>query len=499
MKANASKAQVILRHQDKYDPEQIQTIVSQGLKQMDIHPRGRTLLKPNIVVSGPGYENVHTRPEFTEGVLKALKDRGGDKIEELAVGERCGINFSSRFGFKRAGYNPMLKRVGAKRYCFDEEQQVEIPLSHQERLRDYVYTPSPVARADFFVNCPKFKMHELTTVTFSLKNYMGIQDDRHRMIDHNHLLSEKIADLQYIVQPEFIAMDAISACDASVFPSDPFPLNLVILGNNQVATDAVCCHIIGIDPLTVEHIRIASERGLGPTSLQNIRISGDIYLKEAQERAKDFRASDISLNEHYKSCNITCYMGHLAGSEKVNHCIGGCPRSFWGGVELLRHLHGDAVNEKMPRMHVIVGAYQGPIDAQPDEPVVFVGDCTAWKGKIGNEAIDIKSTFEEGSRRDPRTAKHKSPLHILARVRKSFKHLKKQGWAHMPGCPVFFVESAAFLGKLAGLDTHPPKGMVQSYLKTNANVAIKRLIGQPYQTSGPVERGHAKPEWDPLL
>jgi P4 family phage/plasmid primase-like protien len=43
-----------------------------------------------------------------------------------------------------------------------------------------------VARADFFVNCPKFKAHPWTTVTFSIKAYIGLQDDRHRLIDHDH-------------------------------------------------------------------------------------------------------------------------------------------------------------------------------------------------------------------------------------------------------------------------------------------------------------------------
>jgi uncharacterized protein (DUF362 family) len=77
-------------------------------------------------------------------------------------------------------------------------------------LRDYVFTPEPVAKADFFVNCPKFKAHPWTTVTFSMKNYIGIQDDRHRLIDHDHRLNEKIADLQYIIQPQFIASTASS-------------------------------------------------------------------------------------------------------------------------------------------------------------------------------------------------------------------------------------------------------------------------------------------------
>ena len=33
-------------------------------------------------------------------------------------------------------------------------------------------------------------------------------------------------------------------------------------------------------------------------------------------------------------------------------------------------------------MHVVFGAYDGPIDAKPGEKVVFIGDCATWEGKI---------------------------------------------------------------------------------------------------------------------
>ena len=103
----------------------------------------------------------------------------------------------------------------------------------------------------------------------SLKNYIGIQDDRHRLIDHDHRLNDKILDLQYILQPQFIAIDAITAGEGRMLTPIPFDLNHIIMGNNQVAFDAVCSHIIGVDPLSVPHIRLAYEHGFGPRSRRN--------------------------------------------------------------------------------------------------------------------------------------------------------------------------------------------------------------------------------------
>ena len=55
---------------------------------------------------------------------------------ELAVGERCGITIPTRYVYEQTGMEKMVKRLKVKRYYFEEQQQVEIPLVHQQRLRD---------------------------------------------------------------------------------------------------------------------------------------------------------------------------------------------------------------------------------------------------------------------------------------------------------------------------------------------------------------------------
>src|SRR5262245_21217137 len=192
----ASRPRVIIRRCPTYDVELIRRIAREALEELGLRPHGRTLVKPNCVASGPTFPHAYTRPEFLEGMLLALKDRDDGKVTELALGERCGITVPTRAAFDGAEYYPMLERVAVKHYHFEAEPQREIRLTHPTRLRDYLFTPEPVAKADFFVNCPKFKSHPWTIVTFSMKNYIGIQDDRHRLIDHDHRLNEKIADLQ---------------------------------------------------------------------------------------------------------------------------------------------------------------------------------------------------------------------------------------------------------------------------------------------------------------
>src|SRR5262245_30486054 len=348
---------VIIRHCADYDVERIRQIVREGLNELGLKPAGRTLVKPNLVSAGKLFPHAHTRPEFGEGVLRALKDVGGDGITELAVGERCGITIPTRAAFRDSGFEAMVRRVpGVKRYYFEEEQQVEIPYRHDGRLRDYVFTPEPIARADFFVNMPKFKAHPWTTVTFGCKNYIGIQDDRHRLIDHDHRLNEKIADLQYIIQPQFLAIDAIIAGEGRMLTPKPFDLKLVIMGNNQIAFDAVCCAIIGVDPKTVPHIRIPSARGFGPIDLAKIKVSGDVTLAEAQARAKGFEVGLVRVEKYFEGTAITAYAGPPPEAEHSDYCWGGCPGAIEEAIEILR-VFDKQCDARMKRLHVVFGAY----------------------------------------------------------------------------------------------------------------------------------------------
>src|SRR3954468_20499409 len=112
-----AQPKVILRSCRDYDPERIRTIIREGLEELGLRPFGRTLVKPNLVASGPLFPHAYTRPEFGQGVLQALRDVGGASMTELAAGERCGITVPTRVAFRQSGCDAMLEDIDVKRYC----------------------------------------------------------------------------------------------------------------------------------------------------------------------------------------------------------------------------------------------------------------------------------------------------------------------------------------------------------------------------------------------
>jgi uncharacterized protein (DUF362 family) len=490
------RPRVIIRRCDTYDVERIRRIIREGMEELGLRPHGRTLVKPNCVAAGPLFPHAYTRPEFLEGVLRALQDRSDGKVSELALGERCGITVPTRAAFEAAGYYEMIERAGVKHYHFEEEPQREIRYTHPTRLRDYVFTPEPVAKADFFVNCPKFKSHPWTTVTFAMKNYIGIQDDRHRLIDHDHRLNDKLADLQHIIQPQFIAIDAITAGEGRMLTPLPVELGLIIMGNAQVAFDSVCCRIIGVDPDTVDHVRFAAQRGFGSTALADVDISGDVTLDEARAKAKGFKVGLIRVEKYFEGTNITAYAGPPPETEHTDYCWGGCPGAIEEAVEIARQFD-PKLDAKMPRLHVVFGAYDGPVDAKPGEKVIFIGDCATYDREIGGKLVQIRSTYKDRAQKDPYTIKHQDTYAKLIEVKRTL--WGDQDVVRLEGCPVSVAEQLFVLVELAGAKNplFSPTDAIRfnkAYLMWKSAVAAKRIAGTPYQVHGACARGDAAPE-----
>jgi hypothetical protein len=277
----------------------------------------------------------------------------------------------------------------------------------------------------------------------------------------------------------------------------PYDLKLIVMGNNQVAFDSVCCAIVGLDPLTVDHIRLAHEHGFGTTDLARISVTGDVTLEQARARAKDFEVGLIRVEKYFEGTHITAYAGPPPESERTDYCWGGCPGAIEEAVEILRQ-YDKEFDEKSTRLHVVFGAYDGPIDAKPGEKVVFMGDCSTWEGRLGEKLVQIRSTYKDRSTKDPHHAKHADIYAKLASVTARIHRARGVDYVRFEGCPVSVAEQLLALAQLTGsknpiLNASDSIRFNKAYLGWRATTAAQRLLGQPYQKAGPCTRGEAMP------
>jgi uncharacterized protein (DUF362 family) len=445
------KHKVLICRCDKYDPAAIAAIIKEGMQELGITPRGKILLKPNCVIAHEVFPHAFTRAEFVDGVIQALKERAGDRIEEILVGERSGITVPTRFSYKNAGYEEVLSRNHVKPCYFDEKRQVAVKLSNPQRLRDSVLIAEPVTRCDFFINLPKFKAHPWTRLTLSLKNLIGIQDDRHRLVDHNSFLEHKIADLQETVDTNFIAVDAIVAGQKMMLTPTPFPMGAIIMGINPCAVDTVCSHMVNVDPHDVVHLRFAAERGLGPIDLEQIDIGGDFPLHEVQDRSRGFEFCMERIDTYFKNTgNLSCTVGTFPESHSTDYCWGGCPGALQEAIHIFKMYHPDVLH-RMKKVRYVVGQVEGPLDLAPDERVIFAGDCTRWEGTLDGKHVKIEGKYRSTKEVDEnRTPSNDMLLKILGSLLECYANTSSR-YIHAKGCPVSVAAHVNYLSSIGNI------------------------------------------------
>ncbi len=459
---------VIIRRCNEYDPDLISKIVKEGMEELGVKPFGNILLKPNTVIAHPEiFPYAFTRKELLDGALDATK-KTSENVKEISVGERCGITIPTRFCFKHAGYPEVIKKHKAKTYYFDEEKSVPVKLTKEGRLRDRVFIPKSVTQCDFLINLPKFKSHPWTRLTLSLKNFIGIQDDRHRLVDHNIHLEEKIADLQEVVQPKFIAIDGIIAGQKMMLTPEPFPLGAIIMGTNSCAVDTVCCHMVNVDPQDLKHLCLTSQRGFGPMNLDEIEVSGDYPLAEVQKKTKDFAFCMERIDDYFKDHKaISCTLGKFP--EGRDYCWGGCPGALQEAMHIFKGFDPE-VEDKMEKVRVVIGKVDKPLNLTKGEKVLFAGDCTSWEGEIQGRKVKIESNFK--TKTEVNECKTKSNDMLKKNIGSFFKglFLGKKPFIHAKGCTICVADHVhylSFLGKIKNpnYDKRLVFGIAISYLR----------------------------------
>ena len=473
---------VLIMRCDDYDAKRIAAIVAGGMQELGVTPTGKILLKPNVVIAHPEvFPHAFTRKEFLDGVLAATRERAVG-VRELAVGERSGITLPTRWTFKNAGYPPVLKKHGAKAHYFDEVPQVPVAINGQDNLRRQLFVPRPVAEADFLINLPKFKAHPWCRLTLSLKNFIGIQDDRHRLVDHNIFLEHKIADLQEVIQPRFIAIDAIEAGQKMMLTPTPFAMGAIVMGTNSCAVDTVGCHMVNVDPNDLVHLRYAARRGFGPMDLDEIEVGGDFPLAAVQEKTRGFQFCLEHIDSYFgPQSNLTCTVGAFPEAHSPDYCWGGCPGALQEAMHLYRAYYPD-IDRKMGKVRYVVGRVEGPLDLAEGERVLFAGACTSWHGRIDGEEVRIESSYRRPEQVDERRAPSNDMLKKTAQTLWHAFRQRRRRYIHAPGCTVSVGDHVHYLSALARIPNlnFDPRIVVSlniEYWKMRAHRLVNRLAG----------------------
>ena len=212
-----------------------------------------------------------TSPWVVEGTVRILQEAGF----RLSIGD---ANVATRAQVERAA-----QVWGTKKLCKQYSMQF-VNLSKQRTRRvnldseifHHMEIPQILLDVDGIVTLPVLKMHNVTGMTFSLKNQWGcLTTVRQRY----HLVAHKcIPEINRFLNVVFAVGDA-TVCQEGDGPvtGQPRTLNSVLASADRVALDSAGCYMMGIDPSTIRHIVHAQKLGLGS---MKYTVNGDPLPQE---------------------------------------------------------------------------------------------------------------------------------------------------------------------------------------------------------------------------
>ncbi len=302
--------------QDGYDTFAIAAKIKAVMDRESVSVAGKSVfLKVSFVFPVRDPERVKhiiTNPAFIAGVAQALVERGASVVY---IGD-AETFATARYSFDIVDMQKALKALPESIRknvvcCYLDEVYKEWitpddPFCPEIRL-DY---PKIVRDVDVYISLPKLKVNIFADITLSVKNGMGLITKETRLRYHNENLHAMIADIFQVRPPDYVITDAVFAGEAQgPMEATPYPMNLILFGNNGPSVDTVCCNLMGYDPREVKHLMLLHERGFGPIDLKTVRVEN---AKLLNERRHVFTRPSMELA--HLSSNITCHQGECCAS-----------------------------------------------------------------------------------------------------------------------------------------------------------------------------------------
>lgn len=379
---------VIIKKIPGYDQALISEFAASAMQILALEPRQKGFIKPNLVHATRYGEHAYTHPAFMRGVLCALRERG---VKERIIFEDCGLMVPLRYVYRKSGYNKLCKEENTRFLNLSEAVHDGFLKVPDHRVHPFLPLPKILTGNGLRVFVPKLKVHSQTDITGASKLLIGLIKRSIRLKSHHYDLGNKIADALRAFPPDLVLVDAITVGVNGVGCPDPRNLGLAIASRNAVAADSVGAWLLGFDPCKIEHLVLASKRGLGPVSLRDIEIINPDNAKPAP------------FGHYYEKpiSELNPYMKYLEGRlYNGKRCRGGCVGFVAEAIHYINHyrawrnkekvntaakalfrlLGQDPSQERPRKLGIVVGEYDGEIPHDVIDNLIFVGDCTHAKG-----------------------------------------------------------------------------------------------------------------------
>ena len=239
-------------------------MVSKGLSELDVRlHKEKVVIKPNLIVNRP-YPTT-TPAETVEAIARYCKRLGKDVV--IAEGSGWTNTYEA---FRDQGYLEVAEKHGVKLVDLNKDRYEMRRNPQAIVLKEFEFPLT--LRDSYLISAAVLKVHSITTVTLSLKNMLGATIGRDKGRFHDYGINESIVDINLYKTPDLAIIDGRMGNVTGELGGRTRSFNLMVFSEDPVAADAVGASILGLNPLSITHLRLAQDKALGIADLKKIEI-----------------------------------------------------------------------------------------------------------------------------------------------------------------------------------------------------------------------------------
>jgi len=258
-----------------------------------VSPGDRVLVKPNLIAPYHYTTGATTNPHVIRVLCELAKEAGARKV---SIAEGSGVGSKTEEVFTVTGLKEISARIGVDLINLKKTKTVYMGIPNGKVFRR-LKIPEAFMEADVIINAPVMKTHDVFPATLGLKNMKGVLQEKDKKRFHKWGLAQSIVDLNKLVLPQITVLDGTVGMEG-IGPTHGTPVNLgvIISSFDTVAADSVAAAVMGIDPLEIEYVKLASEQGLGCADLSRIEVVG-LRIEEVKRPFKRLKLDFASYRE----------------------------------------------------------------------------------------------------------------------------------------------------------------------------------------------------------
>ncbi len=238
-------------------------MVQKGLDELGVKVlRKKIVIKPNLIANRP--HPVTTPVETIEALVRYFLGGGN----EIIIAEGSGFGDTNTI-YRDRGYAQLAERCRVKLVDLNSDDFEVLEDPNASVLKRFEF-PSTL-RGAYLISAAVLKQHSIAQVTLSLKNMLGATIGRDKGRFHRLGVDESIVDINRYKKPDLSVIDGRLGL-SSELGGKAKKFGVMIFSEDPVAADAVGARILGFNPLSIRHLKLAQEAGHGVGDIKKIEM-----------------------------------------------------------------------------------------------------------------------------------------------------------------------------------------------------------------------------------